>query len=132
MTPEGSGANKRCSGMMDRTRGNPCAVVDQKTGIIWLLATHNPGTANEKQITAKKVLAERTVWLLKSKDDGQTWTTPSNITASVKDPSWGWYATGPGIGIQIEYGRYKGRLIIPCDHSCKDTINQEVPPLREP
>jgi len=112
------------------TSGNPCAVMDQKTGTIWLLATHNPGTANEKQIMAKKVPAERTVWLLQSKDDGQTWSTPSNITVSVKDPSWGWYATGPGIGIQIEYGRHKGRLIVPCDHSCNDPGAPEGAPIR--
>src|SRR5262245_8983671 len=104
----------------DSTCGNPCAVVDQTTGSILLLATHNPGAVNEKQITSKKTNGERTVWLLQSKDDGRAWSTPSNITASVKDPTWGWYATGPGVGIQLQYGPHKGRLIIPCDHTCDD------------
>ena len=99
------------------TCGNPCAVVDQKTGTVVLLATHNPGTANEKQISGKKATASRTVWLLQSTDDGSTWSKPLDITASVKDRLWGWYATGPGVGIQIQQGRHKGRLVIPCDHS---------------
>ncbi len=49
-------------------------------------------------------------------DDGRTWTTPRNITADVKPDDWGWYATGPGIGIQLQHGPHAGRLVIPCDH----------------
>jgi sialidase-1 len=52
-----------------------------------------------------------------SADDGKTWSTPKDITVTAKDPGWGWYATGPGIGIQIKHGPHKGRLVIPCDHS---------------
>jgi sialidase-1 len=33
----------------------------------------------------------------------------------VKAPDWTWYATGPGIGIQLR----SGRLVIPCDHAEK-------------
>ena len=47
---------------------------------------------------------------------GLTWVTPKEITSSVKEPGWTWYATGPCTGIQIQEGKYKGRLIIPCDH----------------
>jgi len=99
------------------TCGNPCPVVDETTGTIWLLLTHNPGDKNEAQISAGKSRAARTVWLSRSTDDGETWAPPVDITASAKDPSWGWYATGPGVGIQIEHGPYRGRLVIPCDHS---------------
>ena len=99
------------------TCGNPCPVVDDETGIIWLLATHNPGGATEKEITSKKSNGARTVWLLKSKDDGKNWSAPVNITESVKDTNWNWYATGPGIGIEIQQGRHRGRLVVPCDHS---------------
>src|SRR5258708_5567569 len=101
------------------TCGNPCAVVDQKTGTVLLLATHNPGASNEKQISGKKGTASRTVWLLQSTDDGSTWSKPLDITASVKDRLWGWYATGPGVGVQIQNGRHKERLVIPCDHSAE-------------
>ena len=30
--------------------------------------------------------------------------------------NWTWYATGPGRGIQLSKGKYKGRLIIPSNH----------------
>jgi sialidase-1 len=101
------------------TCGNPCPVVDETTGTIWLLLTHNPGNTEEARIMKGQPGGTRTVWLSRSTDDGKTWTPPVDITASVKDPSWRWYATGPGVGIQIQHGRHQGRLVVPCDHSCK-------------
>jgi sialidase-1 len=94
------------------TCGNPCPVVDRQTGTIFLLLTHNLGSDAEPAITAGKAKGTRTVWLMRSEDDGQTWSKPINITAQVKRPEWTWYATGPGVGIQLS----SGRLIIPCDH----------------
>ncbi len=99
------------------TCGNPCPVVDGKSGTIWLLLTHNLGEDNEKAIKAKSSKSTRTVWVCKSTDDGKTWSKPVEITNDVKDPAWGWYATGPGVGIQIRNGPHKGRLVIPSDHS---------------
>ncbi len=87
------------------TIGNPCPVIDQKTGRIWLPFCRN----------------NNDVFITHSDDDGQTWAPPRKITASVKRPGWGWYATGPGVGIQLTRGRYKGRLVIPCDH--RETID---------
>ena len=103
------------------TCGNPCPVVDETTGTIWLLLTHNPGATAEARIIEGKVGGTRTVWVSRSSDNGKMWTPPVDITGSVKDPSWGWYATGPGVGIQIHHGPYRGRLVIPCDHSRKVT-----------
>jgi sialidase-1 len=93
--------------------GNPCPVQDRNTGVIWLLLTSNPGDVTEKQIMAGEDGAVRTVWLSSSKDEGLSWSPPVNITAQTKRRDWGWYATGPGIGIQLS----SGRLVIPCDHS---------------
>ena len=45
-----------------------------------------------------------------------TWSKPREITTDVKAKDWNWYATGPGNGIQLTRGKYKGRLVIPCDH----------------
>jgi len=102
------------------TCGNPCPVIDEKTGVIWLLLTHNLGNDNERNIKLRKAHGTRTVWVTRSKDDGKTWAQPVEITRDTKDASWGWYATGPGVGIQIRHGLHKGRLIIPCDHSYDD------------
>ncbi|GAA5220190.1 sialidase family protein [Membranihabitans marinus] len=102
------------------TCGNPCPVVDKVTGEIHLLLTHNLGHDHEGDIIHKKAESTRTVWVMSSKDHGLTWSSPRNITSTTKDDSWGWYATGPGNGIQIEHGPNKGRLIIPCDHSYDD------------
>jgi sialidase-1 len=95
------------------TFGNPCPVVDTRTGTIWLLTTHNRGTDREKDIIAGTSQASRTVWAMKTEDDGVTWSTPVEITASVKQADWTWYATGPGVGIQTS----SGRLVIPANHA---------------
>ena len=78
----------------DHTIGNPCPVVDRRTGVIWL-----PYCRDNRQ-----------VWVTKSTDDGQTWAPPVEITAQVVDPAWHWVGTGPGHGIQLA----DGRLVIPC------------------
>ena len=102
------------------TCGNPCPVLDESTGTLWLLLTHNLGTDHEKEIAARTAKGTRTVWIASSKDHGLTWSKPAEITATTKDPSWTWYATGPGIGIQIKNGPHAGRLVIPCDHNYDD------------
>ena len=82
------------------TIGNACPVVDQDTGTIWL-----PFCRDNDDVL-----------ITYSTDDGQTWAKPREITQDVKKPVWGWYATGPGVGIQLASGSHKGRLVIPCDH----------------
>lgn len=82
------------------TIGNPCPVIDDATGVIWLPFTRN----------------NTDVLVTRSTDDGKSWSTPVTITGEVKPPHWSWYATGPGIGIQLRRGSRKGRLVIPCDH----------------
>lgn len=99
------------------TCGNPCPVVDQETGTIWLLLTHNPGDEGLREILQPGARGTRTVWVTSSGDDGQTWAPPREMTATTKKPDWDWYATGPGVGIQLRHGPDKGRLVIPCDYS---------------
>jgi sialidase-1 len=99
------------------TCGNACPVVDQTTGTVWLLLTHNLGQDHELEISQRRSKGTRTVWVCKSEDDGVTWSKPIQITRTAKRPDWGWYATGPGVGIQLQYGPHAGRLLIPCDYS---------------
>jgi len=96
--------------------GNPVPVVDNETGKIHLLATWNNGEDHESQIIAGTSKESREVYQLVSKDDGNTWSKPKNITATTKLKDWTWYATGPVHGIQLKKGDYKGRLVIPSDH----------------
>lgn len=99
------------------TCGNPCPVIDEATGNIILPLTWNLGTDHEGKIKAGTAKDSRRVFVTHSTDDGLTWAKPSDITATTKAPQWRWYATGPGIGIQLKEGKHKGRLVIPCDHS---------------
>ena len=101
----------------DVKEGDELALVDQDTGTIWLLMTWNRGDDRESAIRKKTSKDTRRVWVTRSDDDGLTWAKPSQITDTTKRPEWGWYATGPGVGIQFAKGQHAGRLIIPCDHS---------------
>ncbi len=99
------------------TCGNPSPVVDKKTGNIILLSTWNLGSDHEKDIVNKTSKDTRRVFLLSSSDDGNTWSKATEITKDVKRDDWTWYATGPGSGIQIKKGKYRGRLVVACDHT---------------
>ncbi len=98
------------------TCGNPSPIVDQKSGDIILLSTWNRGTDHEKDIIAGTSQDTRRVFVLSSRDNGRSWSSPSDITKAVKPENWTWYATGPGSGIQVQKGKYRGRLVVACDH----------------
>ncbi len=83
------------------TIGNPSPVYDRETGTIHLVFCRN----------------NNQVFVTESSDQGQRWKPPREITAMVKRPNWGWYATGPVHGIQLQ----SGRLLIPCDHRAYDS-----------
>ncbi len=87
----------------DITIGNPSPVADHDTGTLWMPFCRDNDT----------------VLVTSSKDDGQTWSDPVDITANVKHRKWNWYATGPGVGIQLRHGAHKGRLVVPCDHTTR-------------
>ena len=99
------------------TCGNPCPVVDENTGDVVLLMTHNLGEDHESEINAGTSKGTRTVWVTRSKDDGVTWAAPREITRDAKKPDWTWYATGPGVAVQIRKGPHRGRLVVPCNHN---------------
>ena len=78
----------------------PCPVVDRTTGAILICCQEiRGGLAN----LLKNEWHGRCL-ILRSTDDGATWSPPREITKSV-----GHFAAGPGIGIQLS----SGRLVIP-------------------
>lgn len=70
---------------------NPVPVIDQTDGTIYLLANYYPQPYKD---------APADILLIKSTDEGATWTAPVNITAST-----GKHELGPGVGIQLQSGR---------------------------
>jgi sialidase-1 len=100
------------------TCGNPCPVIDQTTGRIILMMTWNlVGNGEDLHAIMKEGDDTRRPFMCYSDDDGLTWSEPEDLTATCKNPDWGWYATGPGIGIQLKSDKYKNRIVIPANYS---------------
>ena len=99
------------------TCGNPCPVIDQTTGRIILFMTWNLGDEGGEIVVTKKGKDTRRPYMCYSDDDGFTWSEPVDLTTTCKNPDWGWYATGPGVAIQLKSEKYKNRLVIPANHS---------------
>ncbi len=95
------------------TFGNPCVVVDRDTGVLWLFVIRTTGSDKEHAIIAGKSRSRPRPWLLRSDDDGRTWSAPVDLTSSLTRPDWTWYSLGPGIGIQAR----DGRLVVPGNHA---------------
>jgi sialidase-1 len=70
---------------------NPVPVIDQSDGTIYLLANYYPQPYKD---------APAGILLIKSIDEGATWSAPVDITAST-----GKHELGPGVGIQLQSGR---------------------------
>ncbi|GAA1579509.1 exo-alpha-sialidase [Kribbella hippodromi] len=101
------------------THGNPVPIVDNKTGRIVLVTTHNgpqPCTNG----------CDRDPYVQTSDDNGTTWTAPRELT-DAKLPSWNfWYATGPMHGIQLQHGPHAGRLIVGASFETYDGAGPHV------
>jgi len=93
---------------------NQCPVV-LPSGRILLVWLWNKWIPSEKDRTTREV------FVMHSDDDGVTWSKPSNITASVYQPDWRWYGTGPCHAIVKRSEPHKGRIIVPARHNTKQT-----------
>ncbi len=103
----------------ENTCGNPTPVCDDATGNIWLFGTWNLGADHESKILDGKSEFPRIPHVLKSDDDGKTWSRPEPMSHLRKD-DWAWYATGPCNAIQLTRGPCKGRLVVPANHSVRN------------
>lgn len=94
---EGNPHKKKDGGEREQTVNNPVAIVDRETGAIEMLYCINYARC----------------FSMRSTDDGATWSTPVEITATFepfrKHYDWKVIATGPGHGIQMK----SGRLVVP-------------------
>jgi len=94
--------------------GNPAPVV-LDSGRVLLVHVRNAASASEEAIRLGKVKDAdgRRVWVQHSDDDGLTWSSPVEITKSVKKAGWRWYATGPGHAVQLS----TGRIVVPANRT---------------
>ena len=113
--------------------GNPGVVVDTQDNNKIVLV-YNMGNASEQDVVNGKILANgdkaiREVWVRMSTDNGNTWSSPINITTSVhrlnapqNNPAynfpedWRWHAVLPGHAIQLT----NGRLIFAANYKLAD------------
>lgn len=102
--------------------GDPSILVDNTTGTIWVVAARTYGMGNNRAWTNSMpgMTREETAQLMmvRSDDDGQTWSKPINITEQVKDPSWHFLLQGPGRGITMK----DGTIVFPIQFIAPDRI----------
>jgi len=85
--------------------GDPAILVDRKTGTIWVAATWSHGDRSWRGSGPGLEPEETGQWIMvKSEDDGKSWSDPINITKQVKKSEWSFLLQGPGKGITLSDG----------------------------
>jgi len=88
--------------------GDPAILVDRKTGHIFVsgLLAHglSSGWYWGKSKPGMDPKDTGQVVMVKSEDDGKTWSKPRNLTPEIKDPAWQLMLQGPGAGISTRDG----------------------------
>lgn len=88
--------------------GDPSILVDKQTNTIWVAAIWAHGHPGKRNWTNSKPglsPSETSQFVLvKSEDDGKTWSSPINITSQIKNPDWFLVLQGPGKGIAMNDG----------------------------
>ena len=92
--------------------GDPSLVVDRATGRVFLFHAASVrqgfvGSATGNRDDDPNVLHVDVSW---SDDDGVTWR-HRRLTSHIKDATWGGLFATSGLGIQLQRGRYAGRLV---------------------
>ncbi|MCP4480941.1 MAG: sulfatase-like hydrolase/transferase [Planctomycetaceae bacterium] len=93
--------------------GDPSILVDRQTGTIWVSATWSHGNRSWRGSGPGLSPAETGQWIMvRSDDDGVSWSKPINITEQVKKPEWCFLLQGPGKGISMA----DGTLVFPAQY----------------
>ncbi|GJM34286.1 MAG: sialidase [Saprospiraceae bacterium] len=102
--------------------GDPSVLVDRQTNTIWVAAVWAHGQPGKRNWFASKqgMKPEETSQfvLVKSEDDGLTWSPPINITPQIKDPKWHLLLQGPGKGITMK----DGTLVFPAQYKDEEEM----------
>ena len=102
--------------------GDPCVLVDEATGEIFVVAVWTHGLGNDRawDQVGDGFSPETTAQLMltSSRDDGRTWSAPRNITTQVKAPEWRFTLQGPGRGICMA----DGTLVFPMQFVGPDRV----------
>ncbi len=117
--------------------GDPCILYDHFTGTLWVAALWMSGSHHDRMLwwdSKPGTTPEETgqFILVKSTDDGISWSKPVNITTQIKDPSWQLLLAGPGRGLTLSDGtlvfpaQYKSDLGVKAldggQYTCQSTI----------
>lgn len=98
----------------DNSLNDPSMVVDQKTGRVMVLYTRMPEGFHTAEVVpgldGERISRSLMVY---SDDEGRTWSKPRELTKQVKNPKAKATVFAPGMGTQIHFGKYKGRIIVP-------------------
>ncbi len=88
--------------------GDPTVLVDRSNNTIWVAGLWAHGIPEQRVIQGSNPgldPKQSAQWMLvKSEDDGKTWSKPVNITEQVKNPAWKIVFQGPGKGICMKDG----------------------------
>lgn len=102
--------------------GDPAVLVDRKTNTIWVAALWLHGYPGQRAWNASQpgMSPKQTgqLMLVKSEDDGLSWSDPINITPQAKNPEWQLFFNGPGKGISME----DGTLVFPAQYKDSERI----------
>ena len=101
--------------------GDPCILVDEVNGDILLFAawTHGGKAGQAAWWTAGdgfEPAETPQLMMVRSTDDGLTWSAPVNLTRQVKQKAWHFTFQGPGRGITMA----DGTLVVPFQHQEPD------------
>ena len=102
--------------------GDPCVLVDDTNGDIYIFAIWAHGLEGKSSIFASKQgfdpIDVAQLAMVKSTDGGKTWSKPVSITPMVKNPASSTLFQGPGCGITMA----DGTLVVPIQEWDKDKV----------
>lgn len=93
--------------------GNPVPLWDKKGKELILIYNKTFADDSEHKILFRKARGIRGTFVMRSPDCGKTWLTPCEISSQVKVPEQTWFAVGPSGAVQMEGGKFDGRIVCP-------------------